>query len=159
MAPIASAPTTLTDEHAGVMATSPATTPEAAPREVPWPSRIRSVSSQPSIAAAVATVVVTNVVPAIPPAPTADPALNPYHPNHSSPAPSITKGRLCGRIGDEGQPSRLPRISESTSAAMPALMCTAVPPAKSIALSSLAIQPPFSPVNPSKANTQCATGK
>ena len=42
---------------------------------------------------------------------------------------------------------------------MPALMCTAVPPAKSIALSLLAIQPPVSAVTPSKANTQCATGK
>ncbi|SLJ82669.1 Uncharacterised protein [Mycobacteroides abscessus subsp. abscessus] len=38
-------------------------------------------------------------------------------------------------------------------------MCTAVPPAKSMALRLLAIQPPSSPVYPSKANTQCATGK
>ena len=38
-------------------------------------------------------------------------------------------------------------------------MCTAVPPAKSIALSLLAIHPPVSPVTPSNANTQWATGK
>ena len=40
-------------------------------------------------------------------------------------------------------------------------MCTAVPPAKSNALSLLAIQPPRLPVpvKPSKENTQCATGK
>ena len=157
--PMARAPTTFTEEQDGVIATRPATMPEAAPRVVAWPSRIRSVSSQPSIAAAVATVVVTNVVPAIPPAPSAEPALNPYQPNHSSPAPSITNGRLCGRIGDEGQPRRLPRMSASTRPAVPALMCTAVPPAKSMALSWVAIQPPFSPVTPSKANTQWATGK
>src|SRR4051794_8931314 len=36
----------------GVMATSPATTPETAPRDVGWPSRIFSVTSQPSMAAA-----------------------------------------------------------------------------------------------------------
>ena len=157
---MASAPSTFTDEQAGVIATRPATMPEAAPSEVAWPSRIRSVRSQPSIAAAVATVVMTKVVPAIPPAPIADPALKPYQPNHSSPAPSITKGRLCGRIGDCGQPSRLPRMTARTRPAIPpALMCTAVPPAKSIAMSLLAIQPPFSAVVPSKANTQCATGK
>ena len=40
-------------------------------------------------------------------------------------------------------------------------MCTAVPPAKSIAFSLLAIQPPTesSVTTPSNANTQCATGK
>ncbi len=38
-------------------------------------------------------------------------------------------------------------------------MWTAVPPAKSIAASLLAIQPPVSAVPPSNENTQCATGK
>ncbi len=159
VAPIASAPTTFTDEHDGVMATRPATMPDAAPSEVGWPSLMRSVSSQPSMAAAVAIVVVMKVAPAMPLEPTADPALKPYHPNQSRPAPSITKGRLCGRMGTAGHPMRLPRISASTNPAMPALMCTAVPPAKSMALSLLAIQPPFSAVTPLKANTQCATGK
>ena len=59
MRPMKIAPTGVTDEHAGVMATSPATTPEAPPSEVAWPSRIFSVASQPSDAAAVATSVVT----------------------------------------------------------------------------------------------------
>ena len=62
------------------------------------------------MAAAVATVVVTNVEPAKPPDAVAEPALNPYQPNHSRPAPSITNGRLCGRIGVPGQPLRLPRM-------------------------------------------------
>ena len=133
--PIARAPATFTDEHDGVMATKPATIPEAAPSEVACPSRIRSVSNQPSIAAAVATVVVTNVEPAKPLELVAEPALNPYQPNHNRPAPSITNGKLCGRIGVPGQPLRLPKISASTKPAVPALICTAVPPAKSIALS------------------------
>ena len=38
-------------------------------------------------------------------------------------------------------------------------MCTAVPPAKSIATSLFAIQPPVSAVPPSNENTQWATGK
>ena len=53
--------------------------------------------SQESMAVPVAIVVVMNVVPATPLALVAEPALNPYQPNHSSPAPSITNGTLCGR--------------------------------------------------------------
>src|SRR5689334_25222672 len=133
--------------------------PEAAPSEVALPSRIRSTSSQASIAVPVATVVVTNVVAAIPPELNAEPALKPYQPNHSRPAPSITNGRLCGRIGEPGHPLRLPRTRHKARPAAPELICTAVPPAKSIALSLLAIQPPCPPVKPSNANTQWATGK
>ncbi len=81
------------------MATRPATMPEAAPSEVALPSRIRSVTSQPSMAAAVATVVVMNVAPAMPLEPTAEPALNPYQPNHSRPAPSITKAGCAAASG------------------------------------------------------------
>src|SRR5689334_415650 len=157
--PTTSAPRTFTDEQDGVIATRPATMPDAAPSEVAFPSRILSTSSQASIAVPVATVVVTNVDAAIPPELSADPALKPYQPNHSRPAPSITNGRLCGRIGVPGQPLRLPRTRANAKPAAPELICTAVPPAKSIALSLLAIQPPVSPVKPSNANTQCATGK
>ena len=76
---------------------------------VAWPSRILSVSSQASIAAAVATVVVMKVNPQYHRSDSAEPALKPYQPNHSRPAPNITNGRLCGRIGVPGQPLRLPR--------------------------------------------------
>src|SRR5712672_2871351 len=103
-APTTIAPRTLTDEQDGVIATRPATMPEAAPNEVGCPSRIFSTRSQASMAVAVATVVVTNVDAATPPELRADPALKPYQPNHSNPAPSITKGKLCGRIGLPGQP-------------------------------------------------------
>src|SRR5262249_39074119 len=129
------------------------------PSEVALPSRIRSTRSHASIAVPVATVVVTKVDAAMPPELSAEPALNPYQPNHSRPAPSITNGRLCGRIGVPGQPLRLPSTSANAKPAAPELIWTAVPPAKSIALSLLAIQPPCSPVKLSNANTQCATGK
>ncbi len=63
----------------------------------------------------------------------AEPALKPNQPNHSSAAPIMTSVRLCGFNGRLlGQPMRLPRMMASTSPAMPALMWTAVPPAKSM---------------------------
>ena len=95
---------------------------------------------------------------------TAEPALKPNQPNHSRPAPIITRVRLCGRIGSLRQPIRLPSTMARARPAMPALMCTAVPPAKSIAARSLAIQPPtwvttsLSSVRV-KSNTQWAIGK
>jgi hypothetical protein len=107
----------------------------------------------------VATIVLTQVTAAVLFALSAEPALKPNQPNHSRPAPSITRVRLCGRIGSLAKPIRLPSTSARARPAAPALMCTAVPPAKSIALSWLAIQPPRSPVTPLKAKTQCATGK
>src|SRR5829696_10108610 len=94
MAPTRIAPTGLTAEHAGVMATRPATTPEAAPSDVACPSRIFSVAHQASDAAAVATRVLIQATAATSPAPSADPALKPNQPNHSSPAPIITSVRL-----------------------------------------------------------------
>ena len=103
--------------------------------------------------------VLTQVMAAVPLAPRAEPALKPNQPNHSRPAPIMTRVRLCGRMGSLPKPTRLPRTSASASPAAPALMCTAVPPAKSIAFSWLAIHPPLSAAKPSKANTQLATGK
>src|SRR5262245_23147613 len=106
-------------------------------------------------------VVLVNATPARSPAPSADPALKPYQPNHRRLAPSSTNGTLCGRWISLGQPLRLPSTIASARPAAPALMCTALPPAKSSDLSLLAIQPPveFGPMKPSNENTQCATGK
>jgi hypothetical protein len=126
---------------------------------VACPSRSRSTASQPSAAAPVATIVVTQTSAAWPFADRAEPALKPNQPNHRSPAPSITNGRLCGRIGSRFQPIRLPSTIASARPAAPALMCTAVPPAKSMASSLLAIHPPVADSAPSKAKTQWATGK
>ena len=113
---------------------------------------------QARLAAAGATRVLTQATAAVWLAASAEPALKPNQPNHSRPAPSITSGRLCGRIASVPKPRRVPSTNASASAAAPALMCTAVPPAKSMAPSELAIQPPtWSPTL--KSNTQCATGK
>ena len=85
----------------------------------------------------------------------------------------MTKGRLCGRMASLPKPLRLPSTRIRARAAAPALMCTAVPPAKSSAPSRLTIQPPlFSANSPAeapapapsssatpKAKTQWATGK
>ena len=153
-APIIKAPLALTAAHAGVIATKPATTPDAAPRLVAWPSRIFSTSNQESNAAVVAPIVFRSANPAVPFDATAEPALKPNHPNHKRAAPSITKGKLCGRIGIFPKPTRFPKIRARANPAAPALICTAVPPAKSSAPRSFAIQPPVFATNSSKANTQ-----
>src|SRR6478735_9309335 len=142
------------------MATSPATAPDAAPTPVTWPSLNFSTLSQASVAAQVATNVVTMTMAAELPAASAEPPLKAYQPAHSRPAPSSVSGTLCG-LRSLPQPADLPSTVATASAAAPALMCTAVPPAKSMACSLLAIQPPtaFSVTTPSKAKTQCATGK
>src|SRR5262245_35625780 len=70
-------PTGVTQPQAGVIATRPATAPDAAPSVVGCPSRNFSVISQPIIAAAVAVLVVVNATAAVSLAARADPALNP----------------------------------------------------------------------------------
>src|SRR6185312_15225968 len=160
MAPTAIAPIGVTAPQAGVMATRPVMAPEAAPTPVTWPSLNFSTASQASVAAQVATNVVTMTMAAELPAASAEPPLNAYQPAHSRPAPSSVSGTLCG-LRSWPNNADLPSTIATASAAAPALMCTAVPPAKSIAPSWLAIQPPteFSVTTPSNANTQCATGK
>ena len=92
--PIRRAPLAETDAHAGVIATSPATTPDAAPKLVACPSRIFSTSSHARTAATVAAIVLSRASPAVQLEATAEPALKPNHPNHRSAAPNITKGKL-----------------------------------------------------------------
>src|SRR5688500_6001093 len=154
----------VTNPAAGVIATRPATAPSAAPSTDGVPRCSQLMVTQVMAPMAAAVLVVTKAVAASPLAPSAEPALNPNQPNHSRPAPSTTSGRLCGFMGSLGQPTRLPSTIASARPAAPALMCTAVPPAKSIARSLLAIQPPGSMTLPSaslpsKSKTQCATGK
>ena len=59
-------------------------------------------------------------------------------------------GRAWGGIGWPGHPRRFPRRNTAASAAIPALMCTTVPPAKSSA--------PRLKSQPEGENTQCAIG-
>src|SRR6478735_3348907 len=161
MAPMATAPSGLTAPQAGVMATRAETSPEAAPMLVVAPCLIRSTMAQASRPADAATAVLRNTTDAEWPAVSADPALNPNQPTQSRPAPTSTRGRLCGlECSIFGQPELRPRTSARARAAAPAFMCTAVPPAKSMALMPLAIQPPtVLPSAESNANTQCAIGK
>src|SRR5262245_39925330 len=88
-----------TKPEAGVMATSPATAPDAAPSTVGLPRVAHSVNIQPSAAAAAPVLVAVNAVAARPLASSALPALNPNQPNHRSAAPMTVIGRLCGCIG------------------------------------------------------------
>src|SRR5215468_3907291 len=88
-----------TKPEPGVIATSPATEPEAAPSIVGLPLAIHSANIHESAAAAAAMCVTTNALTARPLAPRADPALKPNQPTHSSDAPMIVNGRLCGAVG------------------------------------------------------------
>src|SRR5699024_4945313 len=96
------------------------------------PVRIFSLTIHPSIAAQTATQVFKQASAALPSAAIAEPPLKPNQPNHSSAAPSITSGRLCGVSGSFMKLWDLPMMSASTRPATPALMWMTVPPAKSM---------------------------
>ena len=83
---------------AGVTTTRPTTMAVAAPTAVAAPPRSRSNMVQIASVAAGASRVLVNASAAVGPADRALPALKPNHPNHSSPAPSIANGTLCGSI-------------------------------------------------------------
>src|ERR1700742_2775748 len=85
--PITSEPPGRTKPDAGVIATNPATAPDAAPSTEGLPFAIHSANTQPSAAAAVAICVTVIAIPARPLAATAEPALNPNQPTHSNDAP------------------------------------------------------------------------
>ena len=69
------------------MATRPATAPEIAPSTEGLPLVIHSANIHPNAAAAVAIWVTVMAMPARPLAATAEPALKPNQPTHSSDAP------------------------------------------------------------------------
>src|SRR5207302_3070897 len=141
--PMMTAGVGITKPDAGVMATRPATAPEAMPSTLGFPLTVHSMNIQASAAAAVAICVTAIAIPARPSAATAEPALKPNHPTHSSDAPITVNTRLCGAMGSLLNPTRLPSASAQASAAIPELMCTTVPPAKS-STPAVAPQPPGS---------------
>src|SRR5438270_10827244 len=104
------APGAPTKPDAGVIATRPATAPDAAPTVVAFPCLIHSGMIQPSTAVAVARCVATNALPASAPDASALPALKPNHPNHRIAAPSTTNGTLWGTDASLPQPLRLPSV-------------------------------------------------
>src|SRR5579872_725938 len=76
-----------TKPQAGVIATNPATAPDAAPSTLGLPLVPHSANIHARAAAAVAICVAVIAIPARPLAPTADPALKPNQPTHSNDAP------------------------------------------------------------------------
>src|SRR5689334_19588375 len=90
-----------TNPAAGVMHTSPATIPDAAPSALGLPRCFVSATSQPMAPALAATCVVTNASAADWLLASALPALKPNQPNHKRPAPVSVIVRLCGMyLGD-----------------------------------------------------------
>ncbi len=133
------------------MATSPATAPAAAPTTLGLPERHQLMPTQARAAAAAAVFVTVNALTATGLAAPALPALKPNQPNQRMLAPSTIIVTSCGSIGSSLNPLRRPKTNADASAAAPAFTWIAVPPAKSTPLMFAAIQP-------SDANTQCATG-
>src|SRR5471030_1772074 len=96
--PIMIDPPGSTKPEAGVMATRPATAPEAAPSTDGLPLAIHSANIQPKAAAAVAICVTDIAMPARPFAATAEPALKPNQPTQSNEAPITAYARLYGAM-------------------------------------------------------------
>src|ERR1019366_1611254 len=149
--PITISPPRSTKPDPGGIATRPATAPDAAPTTEGFPLAIHSANIQPRAAAAVAICVPVMAMPARPFAATAEPALNPNQPTHSSEAPITAYARLCGAMLVSGWPLRLPSTSAHIRPAIPALICTTVPPAKS--------RTPACDAQPEGDQTQCAIGE
>src|SRR5437867_3205373 len=102
VSPIRMADMGLTNPEAGVIATSPATQPEIAPRRLGLPFLNHSPMLQPRAAVAAAKWVFTKALVASPEAFTALPALKPNHPTHSRQAPIVLRTTLCGFIASCG---------------------------------------------------------
>ena len=98
MKPMIRPPPMPTLPAAGVMATRPATAPEAAPSIEALPRISASPMHQASTAAAVANSVLMKARAAKPLASSAEPALKPNQPTHSSEAPTMVRVRLCGAM-------------------------------------------------------------
>src|SRR5579871_2774822 len=119
--------------EAGVTATRPATAPEIAPSMVGLPFTIHSMNIHAIAQEAVAMKVLRKATTAEPAASRFDPALKPNQPNHKRQAPMKLITSECGAITSRPKPMRLPTIKQPTKPAMPELMCTTEPPAKSMA--------------------------
>src|SRR5207244_10823564 len=87
--PSRTAPVGSTNPHAGVITTKPATAPEQNPSTLAFPRNPYSNIAQVKDATAVASVVVMNAFAAMASAPSALPALKPYQPTQSIPAPTM----------------------------------------------------------------------
>src|SRR5690349_14123281 len=85
-----------TNPAAGVIATRPATRPDATPSAVGFPPWLHSTATHPTTPPTAPTCVTTNASEGSWPDASALPALNPNHPNQRRPEPVIVIVRLCG---------------------------------------------------------------
>src|ERR687885_2064475 len=120
-----------TNPDAGVIATSPATAPDAAPTVEGLPVCAQDIRDHVTAAIPVATWVATNALVAFVAAAAAEPALKPNQPTHSNAAPSTTRDLLCGSIGTLPYPSLRPSMRAITRPDQPEVIWMTVPPAKS----------------------------
>ena len=93
IAPIRRAEKGVTNPQAGVIATRPETTPQAAPIAVGFDWKNHSESIQVRAEAAAAIFVLINAVNATSFKDNALPTLKPNQPNHNKPAPNIVNGK------------------------------------------------------------------
>src|SRR3989338_10099522 len=98
------------------MATNPHTAPIAAARADGFLFSAHESATHVSAAAAAAVLVTTNALAAKAPAASAEPALNPNHPNHRSAAPRMTNGRLLALSDGSDWSSLLPTKMAAASA-------------------------------------------
>mmetsp|Transcript_7638 Transcript_7638/g.30652 ORF Transcript_7638/g.30652 Transcript_7638/m.30652 type:complete len:211 (+) Transcript_7638:603-1235(+) len=136
----------------GVMVAKPAIAPTQAPTRVGLPSIFHSSMSQKKRAAEAEISEFIAASAACSFAARAEPPLKPNQPNQRRPVPRATKGMLCGLVSTSS-PSSFRRLGSATTVAKaekPAVMCTTMPPAKSLT-PLRAIQPP--------PHTQWANGK
>ncbi len=101
-------------------------------------------NSQVHIAIEPAMSVFTNACAATPLAASAEPPLKPNQPNHRRPVPRATKAMLCAMLRSPGPNLRAPTTHTEARAAIPALTCTTMPPAKSRAPQAARKPPPQS---------------
>src|SRR6266508_4811377 len=94
----------VTNPAAGVIATSPATAPIAAPSTEGVPRCNQLIVTQVRAAMAAAVLVVTSATAATPFALSALPALKPNQPNHSRLAPRTVIGTSCGAVAGSSRP-------------------------------------------------------
>src|SRR5579863_1287115 len=132
---------------AGVIVTNPATAPVSNPKNFGFFSLNHATSIHVTAANEGATSVFKNAVAVTESTRISLPALNPYHPNHSRPVPSATRGILCG---PRSRTLRFPTYSTDASAAIPAMLWTTIPPAKSFTPHCCSTPPP---------QTMCTNGK
>src|SRR3974390_1814391 len=102
MSPMINADIGPTKPEAGVMAPSPATHPEIAPKALGLPLWTHSAAAHEIAADAAAKWVATKALVARLPALSALPALKPNQPTHSRQAPIKLITTLCGNAGSRG---------------------------------------------------------